>query len=110
MEKSKTPIHTIVTGCAMSCGFMILICGHKRFAHKLSTPLYHQIGGSVGGKIKDVEDTLEEMKRMQTIWEEITVEKTKISAKKLREIYNSKKDWHMSAQDALELGVVDEIL
>ena len=38
MERSKTPIHTIVTGCAMSCGFMILISGHKRFAHKLSTP------------------------------------------------------------------------
>src|SRR5437763_689012 len=30
MEKSKTPIHTIVTGCAMSCGFMIAITGHKR--------------------------------------------------------------------------------
>src|ERR1017187_1566959 len=40
IERSQTPIHTIVTGCAMSCGFMILICGHKRFAHKLSTPLY----------------------------------------------------------------------
>ena len=29
--KSATPIHTIVTGAAMSCGFLILICGHKRF-------------------------------------------------------------------------------
>ena len=38
MDKSKTPIHTIVTGAAMSCGFMILISGHKRFGYELSTP------------------------------------------------------------------------
>ena len=38
MENSKIPVHTIVTGSAMSSGFMILISGHKRFAHKLSTP------------------------------------------------------------------------
>lgn len=31
METSKTPIHTIVTGAAMSCGFMMAIHGHKRF-------------------------------------------------------------------------------
>lgn len=39
IEKSKTPIHTIVTGCAMSCGFLLLLSGHKRFAYPLSTVL-----------------------------------------------------------------------
>jgi len=33
MKASKAPIHTIVTGCAMSCGFLISVSGHKRFGY-----------------------------------------------------------------------------
>ena len=110
MEKSKTPIHTIVTGAAMSCGFMILIHGHRRFAHKYSTPLYHQVSGGVIGTVKQMEERLEESKRLQKQIENMTIEKTKITRKKLKEIYDGKVDWFMSAEEALELGVVDEIL
>jgi ATP-dependent Clp protease protease subunit len=110
MGKSKTPIHTIVTGCAMSCGFMILISGHKRFGYELSTPLYHQVSNSVSGKIKDHEENLEEMRRLQELLERITLDKTKITKKKLKEIYEGKKDWYMSVEEALELGVVDELI
>jgi len=110
MEKSKTPIHTIVTGAAMSCGFMILIHGHRRFAHKYSTPLYHQVSGGVIGTVKQMEERLEESKRLQKQIENMTIEKTKITRKKLKEIYDGKVDWYMPAEEALELGVVDEIL
>lgn len=110
IERSKTPIHTIVTGCAMSCGFMILISGHKRFAHKLSTPLYHQVSGMPWGKLADVEIEFNEIKRLQELIEKITIEKTKISKNKLKEVYEKREDWYMSAEDALSLGVVDEIL
>jgi ATP-dependent Clp protease protease subunit len=110
MEKSKTPIHTIVTGCAMSCGFMILISGHKRFAYKLSTPLYHQVSTTKSGTLKEIEEEIIETKRLQETIEEITLERTKITKKKLKEIYDGKIDWFMSAKEAVELGVVDEIL
>ena len=110
MESSKTPIHTIVTGCAMSCGFMILICGHKRFGYKLSTPLYHQVSNGGSGKVKDLEEKLEEAKRLQKKIEEITLEKTKITAKKLEKIYKRKIDWFMDSKEALELGVIDKII
>lgn len=110
MERSKTPIHTIVTGCAMSCGFMILICGHKRFAHKLSTPLYHQVSSGAFGKIKEMEEAIEETKRLQKQLENIVISKTNISKKKLKEIIKTKKDWYMSAEEAKDLGVVDVIL
>lgn len=110
MEKSKTPIHTIVTGAAMSCGFMILIFGHKRFAYEHSTPMYHQVGSGGWGKVKDLEENIEEAKRLQNKIEEMTLAKTKISKKKLDKIYKTKKDWFMTSAEALKLGVVDEIL
>ena len=110
MEKSKTPIHTIVTGAAMSCGFMILISGHKRFGYKHSTPLYHQVSTGFYGKVQDMEEKLEESKRLQKKIEDITFERTSISKKKLAEILKNKKDWFMTAEEALTLGVIDGIL
>ena len=91
-------------------GFMILICGHKRFAHKLSTPLYHQVSSGAIGTAKEIEEKVVEIKRLQDQLESIVKEKTDISKKKLREIFDTKKDWYMTSEEALELNVVDEIL
>lgn len=110
MEKSKTPIHTIVTGAAMSAGFMILIHGHKRFAYEHSTVMYHQVGTASWGKLKDIDEDIDEAKRLQLKIEEMTLKKTKISKNKLDKVYVRKKDWYMSAQEALKNGVIDEIL
>lgn len=110
IEASKTPVHTIVTGCAMSCGFMILISGHKRFGYSLSTPLYHQVRTGFEGKLADMELDLMETKRLQKRIEEITLKRTKITKEKLAEIYKQKIDWFMNAKQALKLGVIDEII
>lgn len=110
MENSETPIHTIVTGAAMSCGFIILINGSKRFAYKHATPLYHQVSSGAFGKVKDLEEKLEETKRLQKKIEEMTLRLTNISKKKLSEVLKNKVDWFMTAESALELGVIDEII
>ena len=110
MDASKTPIHTIVTGCAMSCGFMILINGHRRFGYKLSTPLYHQVSAGIGGKVADMEERLVQSKRLQSILEEMTLDMTNITKKKLKKIYKQKIDWFMTADEAVTLGVIDEII
>ena len=110
MDKSKVPIHTIVTGCAMSCGFMILISGHKRFAYELSTPLYHQVSSGSSGKLKELQEEIKETERLQDMIEELTLKRTKIKRTKLAKVFKRKIDWFMSASEALKLGVVDEII
>lgn len=110
MDSCKTEIHTITTGCAMSAGFIIAISGHKRFGYKNSTYLYHQVSGGTNGTIKDIDDELVEMKRLQKIMEDITVAKTDISHKKLKEVYDTKIDWYINSSDALKLKVIDELL
>ena len=70
----------------MSCGFMILICGHKRFGYKHSTPLYHQVSTGFLGKVKDMEESLAETKRLQAKIEDITLDRTAISKKRLKEV------------------------
>jgi len=110
MEKSKTGIHTICTGAAMSCGFIMLIFGHKRFCYEHGTPLYHQIGTGFSGKVEDLEQKFVESKRLQNKIEEMTIRKTKISKEKLDDIREKKIDWYMTAKEALDLEVIDEII
>lgn len=110
MESSVTPIHTIVTGCAMSCGFMILIHGDKRFGYKHATPLYHQVSGGVIGTVKDIEQKFAQSKVLQKKTEQMTLDKTNITKKKLKKIFDKKIDWYMTAEEALSLGVIDEII
>jgi len=110
IERSTTPIHTIVTGCAMSCGFVLLLSGHKRFAYPFSTILYHQISSGVWGKLKDIEDNVDETRRLQKILEDVTLKRTKISEDKLKEVFEKKIDWFIPSDEGLKLGIVDEIL
>jgi ATP-dependent Clp protease, protease subunit len=110
IEKSTTPIHTIVTGCAMSCGFILLISGHKRFGYKYSTPLYHQVSLGASGEISWMDEKVQESKRLQKLLEDITLSKTKITKERLEKIYREKIDWYMTPIEAKKLGVIDEII
>jgi ATP-dependent Clp protease protease subunit len=76
----------------------------------MSTPLYHQVSSGAFGKIQEMEERVEEAKRLQKNIEEYTMEKTKIEKKKLKKVLENKIDWFMTAQEAKELGVVDVIL
>ena len=89
---------------------MILINGHKRFAYQHATPLYHQVSSGFYGKVKDLEEKLDETKRLQSKIENMTISLTKISKKKLSDVLKNKVDWYMSADEALSLGVIDAII
>ena len=109
IENSKTPIHTIVTGCAMSAGFLIAITGHKRFAYNQATFMYHQIADAMVGKLKTLEEEVFEARRLQDIIEKHTLTHTKLKANELKDNYEKKKDWYFSAKEALKYGIIDEI-
>lgn len=110
MESSKTPIHTIVTGCAMSCGFMIAITGHKRFAYSKATLLYHQVSSGVGGKLKEIEEEVIEIKRLQKMIEDHTLAHSEISPETLADCFAKKEDWYISVEEALKLKIIDKII
>lgn len=110
IERCKTPIHTIAAGAAMSCGFLLLISGHKRFGFENCCPMLHQISGFNFGKVEDMEENLAEAKRLQSLFEKIIIKKTKITKSEIKNNRERKQDWFFSAKQALEKGVIDEIL
>jgi ATP-dependent Clp protease protease subunit len=110
MEASETPIQTIVTGTAMSCGFLIALHGHERYAYPKATLMYHSVQAGGGGTARDLEEQLVEVLRLQRMIEDITAEKSKIPRSKMREIFEAKADWYMTAEVALQFGCIDKII
>ena len=70
--------------------------------------LWLRIGVEV---LRDLPEVYEEVEQhLNKKIEEITLDRTKISKKRLKEVLKNKIDWYMTAEEALDLGVIDEIL
>jgi ATP-dependent Clp protease protease subunit len=110
IEKSKTPVHTVCLGKAMSMGFMIMVAGHKRFVHPLATLMYHQISTVVWDKLEGIKQEIEECERLEKLYDGFVLSHTKLRQKELDEVKKMKKEWYIDANDALKLEIVDEIL
>ena len=111
IRASKSPVHTIALGCAFSMGFLLLIVGHKRSCQEFSTIMYHQM--SAGASIRPTADLVQVTERVvaqQETMEELVKECTLIPEEDLNDIFTHKHDLYLTAQEALEYGVVDAII
>lgn len=110
MLNSKTPIHTYCTGYAMSAAFKIFLAGHKRFATKHATFMYHQMSCNRHGKYQDLVEDREQMDYLQKSIEEYVVERTNLTQADIDDIRDRKKDFYIHSKDAIKFGIVDEII
>ena len=110
IQRSKTPIHTYCTGYAMSAAFNIFLAGHKRYATKHTTFMYHQIYCVRNGKYQDMVEDRNEMDCLNMQIENYVMERTKISKERLKEIREKKMDVYIHPDEATELGIIDEII
>ena len=108
MENLDVPVNTICRGKAMSAGALILAAGTgTRYATKRSTIMLHQGMGTTSGKIGDLKSTADHYTKIDVMIGEILEEYTKKPAKWWT--YETAHDKYFTAQDALEVGIIDEI-
>jgi len=110
IEQSTTPVHITCLGSAMSMGLFILVSGHKRFMHKYSTVMYHQISSFVYDKLEGIKLELEEAQRLEKVCEGILLRHTFITKEQLDDFKERKAEWFIPANEAFKLGIVDKIL
>ena len=108
IKLSTTPIHTIVLGYAASAGALITMSGHRRFAYTASSILIHQASGVASGKVNDMNDELKHVNKQSNRMKEYILQHTKITPQLYKK--NQQREWWLSAREALELGVLDEII
>ena len=110
MQYVKADISTICYGQAASAAAVILAAGTpgKRLALPHARVLLHQPWGSGSGQATDIEIQAREILRMRDLLEDILVEHTGQPKDKLKR--DTDRDFVLSAQEAKEYGIIDEVI
>jgi len=107
----KPDIRTICAGIAMSMGAVLLAAGTKgkRSALPNAKILIHQVWtGQFGGQASDVEIRAREVLDLKSRVEQILADHTGQPLDRVSE--DTDRDHFLSAQDALEYGLIDDVI
>lgn len=110
MQYINPEINTICTGMAASMGAVLLTAGSKgrRSALPHSRVMIHQPMGGAQGQASDIEITAREIKKLKNELYDILAKHSGNSFEKIEK--DSDRDYWMTAKEALEYGMIDEIL
>lgn len=110
MQFVTSDVNTYCMGIAASMGAVLLAAGTKgkRFALPNSDIMIHQVSGGAQGQASDVERQVEFMfklkKRLNSILSHHTGKPLEVVEK------DADRDYYMSAQEACDYGLVDEVV
>ena len=110
MQFISSDVATICCGMAASMGAVLFAAGAKgkRSALKHSRVMIHQPLGGVQGQASDMEITVKERMKLKSELYEIIAHHSGQPVKKVEK--DSDRDYWMTAQEAKDYGIVDEIL
>ena len=110
MQLIRPEVSTICVGLAASMGTLLLCAGAKgkRYALPNSTIHMHQAFGGAQGYATDIEIAAREIMRVQEVIRGILVQHTGQTLEKIA--HDTDRDFYLNAPQAMEYGIIDEIL
>ncbi|MBL4652426.1 MAG: ATP-dependent Clp endopeptidase proteolytic subunit ClpP [Flavobacteriales bacterium] len=110
MQYIKPDVATICTGMAASMGAVIMCAGEKgkRTALRHSRVMIHQPLGGASGQASDIEITAKEIQKLKKELYEIIADHSGQTYDKVWA--DSDRDFWMTAQEAKDYGMLDEVL
>lgn len=110
MQWLRPDVSTVCMGMAMSMGAVLLTAGEKgkRYCLPNSTMLIHQPLGGAEGQAADIEITAREILRLRRSLYEIIAHHTGQTMERIMQ--DSDRNYYLTAQQAVEYGLVDDIL
>lgn len=108
LQIQGTRIDTVALGMAASMGGVLLQAGEKRTMSPHSYLLIHEVSDFAGGNFSELEDQVKFAKRLQDRLLAILAERSTLSQKRIEARWK-RRDWWLDANEALELGFVDEV-
>lgn len=110
MQYISSDVSTICTGMAASMAAVLLVAGEKgkRFALRHSRVMIHQPMGGAQGQASDIEITAREIQKLKKELYSIIADHSGQPFDKVER--DSDRDYWMTAQEAKEYGMIDEVL
>lgn len=110
LQSKSYEVIGICQSCAFSMGIDILVNCTKRFGFVLSQYMLHQTQVGMEGELAEAERDVEFQKKQWQQSVKYYVENTKLTKEKIEEIYKYKINYFMLADEALENGIIQEII
>lgn len=107
VRNSPVPVHTHIEGGAASAATIFSVMGVHRTIGTHSFILIHQLSSVFWGKYEEMKDEMVNNDLLMDTIRRVYADKTKLKKKNIAEIL--KRDLWFGADQALEVGLVDEI-
>lgn len=106
------PVQTVGIGKIMSAGVLLLASGQKgkRLIGENSRIMIHPMSGMLGGNVFQVIAETAEHIRQQKQMEDLLMRETKMTQKDVERFMKAGHDYYVLPEEALKLGLVDQII
>ena len=110
-DTGVSSISTYGLGKVMSAGVLLLASGTKgkRYVGKHCRIMIHSVIGGSSGPMHQLENEFAEVKKIQDGYIQALVNESSMTEKQLRKLLKRKTNIYLSAEEAVELGIADEV-
>ena len=110
--RDATEIHTVGLGKVMSAGVLMLAAGTKghRYIGKNCRVMIHSVMGGNHGSLHNMINEMEAIEQLQDMYCDALISETRLTRVKLKNMLERKVNVYLSAEEAVELGIADEII
>ncbi len=105
-------ISTIGLGKIMSAAVLLLAAGTKgkRKIGKYCRVMLHSVISGTSGSLHDLDNEMKEVRYTQDQYIEVLCKETKLSEEQIREMFSKNVNVYLTAEEAVEYGIADEIV
>lgn len=109
--KQFCDIQTIGIGKVMSAGTLMLAAGTsgKRKLGKNCQVMIHSVNGGSIGELHSLENEMEQMKNLQDTYIQCLSNESSMTKRQIQTLINKKVNVYLSAEEAIEKGLADEV-
>lgn len=108
IQSSKYKFTSIIEGCAASAATIISTVCDERKIYSNAMVLIHELSSGCYGKMFEMNDNMNSLKKLMDIIIKIYTENTNVSVESLKQIL--KHDIYWTAEEAIKFGIVDSII
>ena len=103
---------TLGLGKVMSAGVLLLAAGTKgkRKIGKHTRVMIHGLKTDLGGYLNDIKNDYDELRAIEKVYIDALSKETNMTKTKLRELFAERRDIFISAEEAVEYGIADEVI
>ena len=109
--RDMSPIHTKGLGKVMSAGVLLLASGTKgeRRIGKYCRVMIHGVSGGSIGPMHELTNEFKEIKKIQEAYINCLADETDMSVAQIKKYLKQKTNVYLSAEEAVKLGIADDI-